>query len=128
MIRMRAKRVQAPLAIKMSPPMQNQKSQLFVLISIAGITALVMFLFEDAKQLLLPHVQIWQSHAITIIFTSILATGVAYFVSGRLTSINEELEHRISERTSEIEEANRKLNIDSNQLTILSQMGEALQI
>jgi diguanylate cyclase (GGDEF)-like protein len=127
MITMLEKRVQVPLAIKMSPPTQNEKSQLFVLISIAGITALVMFLFEDAKQLILPHVRIWQSHALTITFTSMLATGVAYFVTGRLTLINAELEIRISERTSEIEEANRKLKVDSHQLTILSRMGEALQ-
>jgi diguanylate cyclase (GGDEF)-like protein len=111
----------------MSPPTQNQKSRLFILVSITGITALLMFLFEDAKQLLLPNVRIWESHAITIIFTSILATGVAYFVSGRLTSINAALELRISERTAEIEEANRKLKVDSHQLTILSRMGEALQ-
>jgi diguanylate cyclase (GGDEF)-like protein len=111
----------------MPPPKHTSKSQLFVLVSIAVITALVMFLFEDAKQLIFPQIRIWESHALTIFFTSLVATCAAYIVSGRLTSINMELELRISERTAEIAEANRNLKVDSRQITILSQMGEVLQ-
>jgi diguanylate cyclase (GGDEF)-like protein len=111
----------------MSPPKHDSQSQWFVLIPIAVSTALVMFLFEDAKQLIFPQIRIWQSHALTIVFTTILATGAAYFVSDRLTSINAKLELRISERTAEIAEANRNLTVDSLQIIILSQMGEVLQ-
>ena len=39
----------------------------------------VMFLFEFTKQLLIPGVSLWQSHGITIVFTSILAVVLVSF-------------------------------------------------
>ena len=39
----------------------------------------VMFLFEFIKQVLIPDVSLWQSHGITIVFTSILAVVLVSF-------------------------------------------------
>jgi PAS domain S-box-containing protein len=39
----------------------------------------VMFLFEFIKQVLIPDVSLWQSHGITIVFTSILAVVLVFF-------------------------------------------------
>lgn len=39
----------------------------------------VMFLFEAAKQALYPQVTAWQSHTLTILFTSLLAVLLMYF-------------------------------------------------
>jgi diguanylate cyclase (GGDEF)-like protein len=82
-----------------------------------------MLLYELAKQFIFPHIGIWTSHTITILFTSMLATVVAYFVGRKLLSINSELEVQ----AAHILEANRKLAVESQQITILSEMGELLQ-
>jgi len=39
-----------------------------------------MAIYEVTKQLILPNMGIWESHIITIIFTTILATIGTYFV------------------------------------------------
>ena len=39
----------------------------------------VMFLFEMAKQMFDPDMAIWESHTLTIVFTSIVALVIAYF-------------------------------------------------
>jgi hypothetical protein len=90
-------------------------------------TTFVMFTFELTKQLFSPHIAIWTSHTITILFTSLLATAAAYIMGKKLASTNVELEARISERTGEITEANRKLAIERRQISILSHMGELFQ-
>lgn len=40
---------------------------------------IVMFLYELAKQLLHPEISIWESHAVTIIFTSVMAVIIVSF-------------------------------------------------
>jgi PAS domain S-box-containing protein len=40
---------------------------------------IVMFFYELAKQLLSPSITIWESHAITILFTSIVAVVILFF-------------------------------------------------
>ena len=47
---------------------------------IAAIMLVLMTLFEGVKQFLLPDITIWESHTITIAFTTLLATIVSYFV------------------------------------------------
>jgi diguanylate cyclase (GGDEF)-like protein len=90
-------------------------------------TAFVMFTFELTKQLFSPHIALWTSHTITILFTSFVAAVAAYIMGKKLASTNAELEVRIGERTGEIAEANRRLAIESRQITTLSQMGALLQ-
>lgn len=68
-----------------------------------------MTIYETIKQLLYPNINIWESHAITIIFTTILATIAAYFVLNdreklikQLELSNFNLEGQIEERMVEI--------------------------
>jgi len=106
----------------------RKRSELSIRLVLTAIgTAFVMFTFELTKQLLFPHIAIWESHTVTIVFTSLLATVAAYIMGKKLTSTNAELEARIYERTGEITEANRKLAVESRQVSTLSQMGELLQ-
>src|ERR1700716_2804 len=88
------------------------------LIAIASM--LVMLLYELAKQSIFPHIGSWTSHTITIFFTSGLTTIAAYFVGRKLVSINSELEVQ----SAHIVEVNRKLAVESQQISLLSQMGE----
>jgi len=39
----------------------------------------VMFLYELAKQLLNPAISIWESHIVTILFTSIISVIILFF-------------------------------------------------
>ncbi|HUA64981.1 MAG TPA: PAS domain S-box protein [Alphaproteobacteria bacterium] len=43
-----------------------------------GLSVLV-FSFEALKQTLFPHIRIWQSHAVTIVFTSLIAAVITWF-------------------------------------------------
>jgi diguanylate cyclase (GGDEF)-like protein len=116
------------VAHKMPQRTDRGRSELFVrLVLTAFGTAFVMFTFELTKQMFSPHIAIWTSHAVTILFTSLVATVAAYIMGKKLASTNAELEARISERTGEITEANRKLAVESRQINTLSQMGELLQ-
>jgi PAS domain S-box-containing protein len=53
------------------------------LVLIAVVMLVIMTAYEIFKQLILPDISIWGSHAITIIFTTILATWISYFVLRR---------------------------------------------
>jgi len=78
------------------------------------LMAVTMFSFEALKQTVLPHVSLWQSHCITIGFSTITAVIVAYILL-RLNQIRDtQLAHEISQRRlietarRESEEALRK--------------------
>src|SRR5580658_9782154 len=86
-----------------------------------------MYLFEISKQTFIPKITLWKSHFLTIVFTTILASCSSYFVGRRLRSLNVLLEERISDRTSELAKANHELEIDRQQITLLSRMSELLQ-
>ncbi|MCL5994570.1 MAG: GGDEF domain-containing protein [Chloroflexi bacterium] len=53
-----------------------------MILTLLGST-LLMAAFEVVKQLVLPAITLWQSHAITIVFGALLATACAYAVSRR---------------------------------------------
>jgi len=58
------------------PPMSGIKelralSPALALVFVAMLV--VMFLYELAKQLINPDISIWESHAVTILFTSVMA-------------------------------------------------------
>ncbi len=50
-----------------------------------------MTIYEFLKQLIFPTIGIWQSHIITIIFTTILATITAYFVLNEREKLTEDI-------------------------------------
>src|SRR5271166_1048601 len=80
---------------------------LSILVSIVtGSTAIFMTLFEMTKQLFLPHVKIWQSHTITIVFTSVLAMAVSNFIGRKFIRFSAELQ-----RKTEIEKINEHLEL-----------------
>lgn len=61
---------------------------------IAAITLVMMTLYESVKQILMPDISIWGSHTITIVFTTLLATVVSYFV---LKQFHRNYQDRLSE-------------------------------
>jgi diguanylate cyclase (GGDEF)-like protein len=96
-------------------------------LTVALANLVLMYLFELSKQAFIPKITLWKSHFLTIVFTTILATCFSYFVGRRLRSLNVLLEERISDRTSELAKANHELEIDRQQITLLSRMSELLQ-
>jgi two-component system, sensor histidine kinase and response regulator len=70
-------------------------------------------LFETCKQLLLPQLTIWQSHGVTIIFTTVIAIGVTYVTirqrEVRLRHQWDELEGVVDARTSDLHAVNTAL-------------------
>ena len=96
-----------------SPNYKSVKSQLIIVFF--GVL-IGMTLYEITKQLIFPKISIWESHIVTIIFTTILATVGAYFVLNerenlinQLRKAHKHLEEQVRERTSELEEANESL-------------------
>src|SRR5205823_15026783 len=64
----------------------------------AATVAGLMFCYELIKQLLFPHITIWQSHLITIGFTTLLAVAAMYAVSGRVRALIRKLAADLLER------------------------------
>jgi C4-dicarboxylate-specific signal transduction histidine kinase len=94
----------------------------------AGLaTFVLMYLFELSKQAFILTITIWKSHFLTIVFTTIVSSCSSYVVGRRLRSLNERLEERISDRTAELERVNQELEVDRQQIALLSRMSELLQ-
>ncbi len=110
-----------------SEPKRNLMASLVVT---AAVMVIGMFLYEWLRQIIHPNMATWESHLITIAFTSLLATIVAYFVLRKqfvlLQKINRkitaqeqteealrkahgELERRVEERNAELVEVNKQL-------------------
>jgi PAS domain S-box-containing protein len=89
-----------------------------------------MSVFEMLKQFLHPNITIWESHVITIFFSSVLGTVVTYFAARSridlltklykeindreatevaLQKSNDDLERLVNDRTNELSGANREL-------------------
>ncbi len=64
----------------------------------AFVVAALMSAYEVLKQLLFPRITIWQSHLVTICFTTALALLTAHFLGRRLTALNRRLQADILER------------------------------
>ena len=60
--------------------------------------AALMVVYEVFKQLLFPHISLWQSHVTTIFFTTFLTILAVYAAGRRLHSLNAKLEADIVER------------------------------
>lgn len=128
------KRVAEPDHSGKTPDNAKQKSILRKLTPSLAITSvstmILMTIYEVVKQLLHPDITIWQSHMITIAFTTIVAPLSAYFAFRKLEiarrlnqneieerkKIEKELKHaraqlelRVEERTAELTEKNEQL-------------------
>jgi PAS domain S-box-containing protein len=68
-----------------------------LLLAAIAVAALVTC-FEVLKQFFFPHISIWQSHRATIVFTTALATTVAYSVGRRLLISNAKLQEDLRKR------------------------------
>jgi PAS domain S-box-containing protein len=66
---------------------------LVALIIIVGMTA-----FEFLKNLLFPNLSLWESHIITIIFSSVIGTLVAYFILNKYFSLLNQLNQNLIDR------------------------------
>jgi PAS domain S-box-containing protein len=64
----------------------------------ATAVAALMFAFELTKQTLFLHISLWQSHAVTICFTTFLALIAVYAVGGRFRALGRKLEADLKER------------------------------
>jgi diguanylate cyclase (GGDEF)-like protein len=116
------------MPLEKSTDAQAPRNSLTVGVFIVGFaTVVLMYLFELSKQVFIPSITLWKSHFLTIGFTTVLASCSSYFVGRRLRSLNVRLEERISDRTSELAKANRELEVDRQQITLLSRMSELLQ-
>jgi two-component system cell cycle sensor histidine kinase/response regulator CckA len=57
-----------------------------------------MFVFELTKQSFFPHISLWQSHAVTISFTTFLAVIAVYAVGRRFRALSRKLAMDLEER------------------------------
>ena len=94
------------------------------------ITFCSMLVYESGKQVIFPKITIWQSHFLTIFFTSLVAIIVGYFTLRRIEAAKQlaeselsakrkvelalleaydELEQRVYERTADLNKINHKL-------------------
>jgi PAS domain S-box-containing protein len=97
---------------------------------IAVVTMLFMTLYEGMKELIHPNLKSWESHSITIAFSTIIAPIVAYFalkkfellrreavqeienrikIEKELSSIKDSLENLVNLRTTELQVINQQL-------------------
>ncbi len=62
--------------------MKNSSNKLLLklLAIVASSTALLMTSFEIVKQYIHSDISIWESHVLTIVFTTVVAIGVTYWV------------------------------------------------
>jgi hypothetical protein len=75
---------------------------------IALSTLILMSGYEITKQLLHPEIGIWESHVVTIIFSTLVSTLVAYFALWKYQKINRRLNDEIDEH-QRLEEEREKL-------------------
>ena len=64
---------------------------------IAMSTLIIMSGYETVKQLLHPDISIWESHVITIVFSTFIATVVAFVALRKYEDINKRLSDEIIE-------------------------------
>ncbi len=105
------------------------------LLWVAVFTAVLMTIYEYIKTAMHPDLSIWESHAITIAFATIIAPIGAYFAFRKIEFLgqkaqleliqrkkaqeelklaNEELENRVEQRTAQLSEANTNLQKEIN--------------
>jgi two-component system, cell cycle sensor histidine kinase and response regulator CckA len=80
------------------PERSRHSSLLRLTLLAATAVAALMFAFESCKQFFFPHISLWQSHAATIIFTTLLSALAIYGVGQRMQALTRKLEEDLGER------------------------------
>src|SRR5690242_5344335 len=62
------------------------------------LTLLSMTLFEISKQFAHPAILLWESHVVTILFSGVLATMIAFFVVRRQRRLTQHLLETVAEQ------------------------------
>jgi PAS domain S-box-containing protein len=110
----------------------RKSSQLFIKVLLVMIIMLVwMTGYELSKEWLFPHLRLWESHLITVLFSTIIATVAAFLIfrkyqtlleqltreleerhraQAALQAAHAELEERVQKRTSELMKVNEELH------------------
>ncbi|HKJ34753.1 MAG TPA: PAS domain S-box protein [Balneolales bacterium] len=76
---------------------QNQKS-ITTLLYTFFVMVTCMSLYEMLKQFIYPQITIWESHIVTITFSSTMATFAAYFIQRTYKKLQEQALHEVQER------------------------------
>ncbi|HOH37303.1 MAG TPA: hypothetical protein PLE16_00465 [Spirochaetota bacterium] len=110
--------------------MKGKISFYLTLFIIGLLTSAAMTFYEYFKQYLIPDISIWNSHIITIVFSTMLALIVSFFVLKRENKIkntinekNKELEkakNDLEDNIKRLEEASRNIKILSGLIPICS--------
>ena len=61
-------------------PIERKTSPVPTLLAAALCMSLLVFLFEILEQAMFPNIRIWQTHALTITFSGVIASVIAWFV------------------------------------------------
>ena len=70
----------------------SDKKKVFRQLTLIAIFMLVgMTIYEVLKQVISPDITIWQSHIITIIFSTVCATAASYFILSKQNELNRRL-------------------------------------
>ncbi len=110
--------------------MRKKGRLILKVLSVMTIMLVWMAGFEFSKELLFPYVSLWQSHVITVIFSTLIATIAAFLIFRKyqalldqlsveleerhraqqaLQAAHDELEKRVQERTAELLRVNAEL-------------------
>ena len=107
----------APTGRGMLTP-DNRASSTRSLLVAAFAVATVMLAFETAKQFMIPRLSLWESHVITILFTTVLATVAAFLVGRKFV--------RLSLGTAEQEQAAERARMSHQMQLVLESTGEGI--
>jgi len=101
----------------------NKKKILNQLAAIAVLMLVGMTAYEILKQIISPDITIWQSHIVTILFSTVCATFVGYFIIRKQVKLSELLTKKNTESESlhrELEANIEKLKYALSEVKILS--------
>jgi two-component system, sensor histidine kinase and response regulator len=98
-------------------PNNRVRSIRSLLLAAFGVAA-VMLAFEAAKQVLIPHLSLWESHVVTILFTTVLATVAASLVGRKFA--------RMSRSMVEQEQAEERAHLAHKMQLVLESTGHGI--
>lgn len=92
---------------------------LYILITIGAAMVVLMSMYEGLKHILFPNITIWESHVMTVFFTSSITILFSYFVIRKLSLYNKKLKNDVGNHIQfeqKITQQNEFLNLVLNSL------------